>query len=102
MSSSPSFSGRLVVLVGNPSPGSRTSAVAQVVASRLMSDIRHSDPAVARAAVDRYLTLLRAGGSDHPMRLLQQAGVDLSQPDTIRAVVAQLDGLVTRLETVLG
>jgi FMN reductase len=37
MSSSPAFSGRLVVLVGNPSPGSRTSAVAQVVSSRLGS-----------------------------------------------------------------
>ena len=38
-------------------------------------------------ARERYLTLLRAGGSDHPMELLQKAGVDLSQPDTVRAVV---------------
>jgi oligoendopeptidase F len=50
------------------------------------------------AAVERYLTLLRSGGSDHPMTLLQRAGVDLSRPETVRAVVDQLDGLVTRLE----
>ena len=43
-------------------------------------------------------TLLRSGGSDYPMELLRKAGVDLSQPDTVRAVVDQLDDLVTRLE----
>jgi oligoendopeptidase F len=32
------------------------------------------------------------------MTLLAAAGVDLSQPDTVRAVVTELDGLVTRLE----
>ena len=36
------------------------------------------------------------------MSLLKRAGVDLAQPDTVRAVVAQLDGLVTRLEAELG
>ena len=49
----------------------------------------------------RYLDLLRAGGSDYPMNLLARAGVDLSQPETVRAVVQQLDGLVTRLEAEL-
>jgi oligoendopeptidase F len=70
--------------------------------AKIMSEVRHPDPAVAAAAVDRYLTLLRAGGSDHPMRLLQRAGVDLGEPSTVRAVVQQLDGLVTRLEAELG
>jgi oligoendopeptidase F len=70
--------------------------------ARLMTEIRHPDAAIARAAVDRYLALLKAGGSDHPMRLLQRAGVDLSEPSTVRAVVEQLDGLVTRLEAELG
>jgi oligoendopeptidase F len=52
----------------------------------------------AAAARDRFLDLLRAGGSDYPMELLRRAGVDLSQPDTVRAVVDQLDDLVSRLE----
>jgi oligoendopeptidase F len=54
------------------------------------------------AALRRYLTLLEAGGSDHPMTLLRQAGVDLGQPEPIRAVVAQLDTLVSRLEQALN
>jgi hypothetical protein len=32
------------------------------------------------------------------MTLLQRAGVDLSQPETVRAVVDQLETLVTKLE----
>jgi oligoendopeptidase F len=66
-------------------------------AAKLASDIRAAGPE-GEAARTRYLALLSAGGSDHPMRQLQQAGVDLSQPDTVRAIVNQLDGLVTRLE----
>jgi oligoendopeptidase F len=54
------------------------------------------------AALRRYLTLLEAGGSDHPMTLLQRAGVDLSRPEPVRAVVAQLEALVTRLEKTLA
>jgi oligoendopeptidase F len=56
----------------------------------------------APAARDRFLALLRSGGSDYPMELLRKAGVDLSQPDTVLAVVDQLDGLVTRLEKELS
>jgi oligoendopeptidase F len=54
------------------------------------------------AAIDRYLTLLKSGGSDHPMPLLQRAGVDLSRAETVRAVVDQLDGLIDRLEQAIG
>ena len=54
------------------------------------------------AAVDRYLTLLKAGGSDHPMTLLKSAGGDLSQPETVQSVVHQLDDLVTQLEAAVA
>jgi oligoendopeptidase F len=59
------------------------------------------DGAGRAAAVERYLTLLKSGGSDHPMALLKRAGVDLSRPETVRAVVNQLDRLVTQLETAI-
>ena len=50
------------------------------------------------AAVGRYLRLLRAGGDDHPMEQLRRAGVDLALPETMRAVVEEMDALVARLE----
>lgn len=70
--------------------------------ARLMQTLTQGSDADRQAAVARYLTLLRAGGSDHPMTLLEHAGVDLAQPDTVRAVVTELDTLVTRLETELA
>jgi len=66
--------------------------------AQLMKQLASKSESERRAAIDRYLTLLKAGGSDHPMTLLQRAGVDLSKPETIRAVVDQLDALVTQLE----
>ena len=50
------------------------------------------------AAVDRYLELLRRADRITRWTLLKRAGVDLSKPETVRAVSAQLDGLVDRLE----
>ncbi|MBW7894159.1 MAG: oligoendopeptidase F [Opitutaceae bacterium] len=50
------------------------------------------------AALERYLTLLKSGGNDYPMELLKRAGVDLTQRDTIQAVITQMDALVTQLE----
>src|SRR5258708_39841357 len=68
-------------------------ASAAKFASQIMAGGRE-----AEEARQRFLTLLRSGGSDYPMDLLRNAGGDLSQPDTVRAVVDQLDDLVTRLQ----
>jgi oligoendopeptidase F len=70
--------------------------------AQLMNQLTSGAASERGAALRRYLTLLEAGGSDHPMTLLQRAGVDLSQPAPIRAVVAQLDALVSRLENTLA
>ena len=69
--------------------------------ARLMQGIRSTDAGARQDAVNRYLNLLKAGGSDYPMNLLARAGVDLSQPETVSAVSAGLNGLVARLEAEL-
>jgi oligoendopeptidase F len=70
--------------------------------ARILQSLRTDDPAARAQAVERYLSLLRSGSSDHPMALLQRAGVDLAQPDTVQAIVSHLDDLVTRLESELA
>ena len=67
-------------------------------AAKLAKEMSNGTEASRAAARERYLELLASGGSDHPMALLKRAGVDLSEPSTIRAVVEQLDSLVARLE----
>lgn len=70
--------------------------------ARLMQDLRSPDRHLRADVVGRYLSLLEAGGSDYPIALLQQAGVDLTKPDTVRAVSRELDGLVSQLEAELA
>jgi oligoendopeptidase F len=70
--------------------------------AQIMAQISAGPEAERAQAVDRYLSLLKAGGSDHPMALLVRAGVDLSRPEPVRAVIAQFDTLVTRLEQTLA
>jgi oligoendopeptidase F len=70
-------------------------------AAKLAREITTGSDASRAEARQRYLSLLGTGGSNHPMTLLKAAGVDLSEPSTIKAVVDQLDGLVTRLEQLI-
>jgi oligoendopeptidase F len=51
------------------------------------------------AEIERYLGMLKAGGSAYPMELLKRAGVDLTKPEPVLAVIGQLDTLVGQLET---
>jgi oligoendopeptidase F len=53
-------------------------------------------------AVERYLAMLRAGGSDYSLPLLQRAGVDLTTPDPIRAAIREFDDTVAEMEHLLS
>jgi oligoendopeptidase F len=71
-------------------------------AAWLADQILQDEPAARAAAVDRYLDLLKSGGSDYPMNQLRRAGVDLREPGTVEAVITRFDGLVARLEQELA
>ncbi len=66
--------------------------------AKLFKDMTTGDAAARAAATERYLTLLKSGGNDHPMKQLQKAGVDLSKRETVQAVVDQMNELVAQLE----
>lgn len=66
--------------------------------AKLFKDMTSGTDASRKEATDRYLTLLKSGGNDHPMKQLQKAGVDLSQRATVQAVVDQMDALVAQME----
>jgi len=66
--------------------------------AQLVKAMTTGDEASRKATTERYLTLLRSGGNDHPMDQLRKACVDLSKRETIQAVIDQMDELVTQLE----
>jgi len=55
-----------------------------------------------KGAVDQYLSVLRAGGSDHPHDILKAAGLDLSKPEPYRALLARMERIMDEIEKVLN
>ena len=49
-------------------------------------------------ARDRFLTLLRAGGSDYPYELYKRAGIDMATPTPYRALAARMNRLLDEFE----
>ncbi|MBA2663315.1 MAG: oligoendopeptidase F [Bradymonadaceae bacterium] len=70
--------------------------------AKIVQGLLSDDATLQAQTLERYLTLLSSGGNDHPMNQLQEAGIDLSQDETVQAVVDQLSGLVDQLERELA
>ncbi len=51
---------------------------------------------------EKYLNLLRSGGSKYPIDQLKDAGVDLTEEDAFKAVANRLNELVDQLELALA
>lgn len=51
-----------------------------------------------QSVVERWLEVLRAGGTMKPLELLKRAGVDMSTPDPVRKAVAYVGSLIDELE----
>ena len=49
-------------------------------------------------AIERWLNVLKAGGTKKPLDLLKSAGIDMSKPDPIRKAVSYVGTLVDELE----
>ncbi|MGE8080573.1 oligoendopeptidase F [Peribacillus loiseleuriae] len=51
-----------------------------------------------KPVVDRWLDVLRAGGTKKPQELLNHAGVDMTKPDAISKAVSYVGSLIDELE----
>ena len=51
--------------------------------------------------IERYLDLLKAGGSDYPLTLLAKAGVDMLTPEPAQAAFKNIDTIITEMETII-
>ena len=51
-------------------------------------------------AADRFLAILRAGGSDYPYELYKRAGIDMASPAPYRALIARMNRIMDEIEAV--
>ena len=54
-----------------------------------------------QGAQQAFIKLLKAGGSDHPYQLMKDAGVDMATPAPYRALVARMNNIMDKMETIL-
>ncbi|MCX6150618.1 MAG: oligoendopeptidase F [Ignavibacteriales bacterium] len=54
-----------------------------------------------QGALEKYLEMLKAGGSDFPIQLLQKAGVDMTKIEPYNAAFKRFDYLVTEMEVIV-
>lgn len=52
-------------------------------------------------ATGRYLQFLKSGGSDYPLNILRQAGVDMTEPAPLVTTLGVFDRLLAELEALL-
>jgi oligoendopeptidase F len=48
-----------------------------------------------------FITLLKAGGSDYPYKLMKNAGIDMATPAPYRALVERMNKIMDEMETIL-
>ena len=73
-------------------------ATSLAASAMLSADVLSDKP----GARDRYLAMLRAGGSRYPYDLLREAGVDLASPAPYRALIEKMDWTMDQMESILA
>jgi oligoendopeptidase F len=53
-------------------------------------------------ALNRYLDLLKAGGSGYPYELVKKAGVDLATPAPYQALAARMNSIMDEIEAIIA
>ncbi len=73
-------------------------ATSIAAAAQFVKQIEQGD-AQAR---ERYLNLLRAGGSEYGYELLRQAGVDMANPQPYQALLERMSAIMDQIEAILA
>ena len=55
-----------------------------------------------QAALDKYLTLLKSGGSDYPITLLKNAGVDMTTTHPFELTMKKMNRIMDEMEQILN
>ena len=64
---------------------------------KLYKDVKEN----GEEAFNRYINLLKAGGSKYPMEEVKEAGVDFTEKSSFLAVVERMEELVNKLEDLI-
>ncbi len=72
-------------------------ATSIAAASLLVQDVLSG----REGALENYLGLISAGGSDYPYELLKRAGVDMATPEPYRTTITRMNKIMDQIEEIL-
>ena len=68
-------------------------AASQALAAKVIKE--------GKPAIDKYLNFLKSGSSKYPIDVLKEAGVDMTSPEPVKAVVSKMNELLDKMEKLL-
>ncbi len=69
-------------------------ATSMVGAAEFTKAIENNEPGVR----DRYIDMLKAGGSDYPYELYKKAGIDMASPEPYQALLARMNRVMDEID----
>jgi oligoendopeptidase F len=72
-------------------------ATSQIAAAALAEKVLTGE----KGAVEKYLDLLSAGGSDYPINILKKAGVDMASPEPFQKTMDSMVRTMDKIERIL-
>ncbi len=73
-------------------------ATSYAASAHLFDKVTTGSKRERKVATEKYIDLLKSGGSDYPINQLKAAGVDMTDPEVIISVARRLEVLVNQLE----
>jgi oligoendopeptidase F len=77
-------------------------ATSYAASASLFKQMNEGSRKSKKQARTNYINLLKSGGSDYPVEQLKKAGVDMTQPEAVQAVIDNMSDLVDRYEKELN
>ena len=53
-----------------------------------------------KEAQDRFINLLKAGGSDYPYEIYKKAGLDMASPEPYKALVTRMERTMDEIDSI--
>ena len=62
-------------------------------------ELKNGSPADKKpGARDRFIAMLKAGGSDYPIELYKKAGLDMASPAPYQALIKRMNHLMDQID----
>jgi len=75
---------------------STSFAAAHAIAEKML------EPKTGKVMVEKYLDMLRGGGTDYPIPMLKKIGIDMTKDEPVKLVIKKMESVLDEVEKILA